>query len=92
MDFGNCIYISTEEEGEKMIQEVEARKHFSLDTQSTGHKVEVAKGDKGKLLGHRQDTGYTIIINDKTINITDRQVFRYLFKIVKEAPKREGSN
>jgi hypothetical protein len=75
-----------------MIQEVEARKHFTLDTQSTGHKVEVAKGEKGKLLGHRNDVGYTIVINDKTINITDRQVFRYLFRIVKEAPKREGSN
>lgn len=70
-----------------MIKTVVARKHFNLDSPN-GHSVAVAKGDKGQLLGHRHDVGYTIIINDKTVNITDRKLFRYLFRI--EEPKVNG--
>lgn len=64
------------------IKKVVAKKKFELIDQESGLSIKVSKGDEGELIGvKRAKTGYTVLINDKTLNLKDRKLLRYLFKI-----------
>lgn len=70
-------------------KKVIARKLFSIEDLDSGLTITVEKGEIGDILTKRPGKPYLVIIKDKTIQIHDRKMLRYLFKIAPSEEKKE---
>jgi hypothetical protein len=77
---GNVTYVQILPE-KPPISRIVAKRDFSLEDVGSGEKMDIKKGDIGELLGKKKPKiGYTILINDKTLYISDRKILRRLFR------------